>query len=108
MRRRRGGGGVAGSTRREAWTLGLGAWAPAKFYRVQRTNPADATVGVNVGELSPYRGMTYAEIASVSRSLISPLSRDSCGSAARGSEIVSSSETWSPEASETVQSSSSA
>ena len=49
-------------------TLGLAAWMPAKFYRVQRTNPGDATVGVNVGELSPYRGMTYAEIASVSRS----------------------------------------
>ena len=34
------------------------------------------------------------------------LASDSCGSSARGSEIVSSSETWSPEESETVHSSS--
>ncbi|MEO6529120.1 MAG: PIG-L family deacetylase [Gemmatimonadaceae bacterium] len=49
-------------------TLGLGAWLPAKFYRAQRFNPADATLSFNVGELSPFRGMTFAEIASVSRS----------------------------------------
>jgi LmbE family N-acetylglucosaminyl deacetylase len=49
-------------------TLGLGAWVPAKFYRAQRFNPSDATLSMNVGELSPFRGMTYAEIASVSRS----------------------------------------
>ena len=49
-------------------THGLGAWTPAKFYRVQRFNAEGATLGVNVGELSPFRGMTYAEIASVSRS----------------------------------------
>jgi len=49
-------------------TLGLGAWVPAKFYRAQRFNPSDATLTMNVGELSPFRGMTYAEIASVSRS----------------------------------------
>ena len=49
-------------------TLGLGAWSPAKFYRAQRFNPAEATLSMNVGELSPFRGMTYAEIASVSRS----------------------------------------
>jgi LmbE family N-acetylglucosaminyl deacetylase len=49
-------------------TLGLGAWIPAKFYRAQRFNPAEATLSMNVGELSPFRGMTYAEIASVSRS----------------------------------------
>jgi LmbE family N-acetylglucosaminyl deacetylase len=49
-------------------TLGLGAWVPAKFYRVQRFNAEGATAKVNVGELSPFRGMTYAEIASVSRS----------------------------------------
>ena len=49
-------------------TLGLGAWVPAKFYRAQRFNPAEATLSMNVGELSPFRGMTYAEIASVSRS----------------------------------------
>ena len=49
-------------------TLGLGAWVPAKFYRVQRFNAEGSTSSVNVGELSPFRGMTYAEIASVSRS----------------------------------------
>jgi LmbE family N-acetylglucosaminyl deacetylase len=49
-------------------TLGLGAWSPAKFYRAQRFNPAEATLSFNVGELSPFRGMTYAEIASESRS----------------------------------------
>jgi LmbE family N-acetylglucosaminyl deacetylase len=49
-------------------TLGLGAWVPAKFYRAQRFNPSEATLSMNVGELSPFRGMTYAEIASVSRS----------------------------------------
>ena len=49
-------------------TLGLGAWVPAKFYRVQRFNAEGATLSFNVGELSPFRGMTYAEIASVSRS----------------------------------------
>jgi len=49
-------------------TRGLGAWVPAKFYRAQRFNPSDATLSMNVGELSPFRGMTYAEIASVSRS----------------------------------------
>ncbi|HEU4720177.1 MAG TPA: PIG-L family deacetylase [Gemmatimonadaceae bacterium] len=49
-------------------TLGLGAWVPAKFYRAQRFNPGEATLAFNVGELSRFRGMTYAEIASVSRS----------------------------------------
>ena len=49
-------------------TLGLGAWTPAKFYRAARFNPTGATVGFNVGELSPLRGRTYAEIASESRS----------------------------------------
>src|SRR4029079_18291979 len=49
-------------------TLGLGPWSPAKFYRAQRFNPAEATLSFNVGELSPFRGMTYAVIASVSRS----------------------------------------
>ncbi|HKH94189.1 MAG TPA: PIG-L family deacetylase [Gemmatimonadaceae bacterium] len=49
-------------------TLGLGAWLPSKFYRAARFNPTDATLSFNVGELSPFRGMTYAEIASVSRS----------------------------------------
>ena len=49
-------------------TLGLGAWTPDKFYRAQRFNPTDATVRFNVGELSPFRGLTYAELASQSRS----------------------------------------
>lgn len=49
-------------------TLGLGAWTPSKFYRAGRFNQAGATVGFNVGELSPLRGRTYAEIASESRS----------------------------------------
>jgi LmbE family N-acetylglucosaminyl deacetylase len=51
-----------------AVTLGLGAWAPQKFYRAARFNPAQATVSFNVGELSALRGRTYAEIASASRS----------------------------------------
>ncbi len=51
-----------------AATLGFGAWAPSKFYRAARFAPQEATLGFNVGELSPFRGMTYAEIASVSRS----------------------------------------
>jgi LmbE family N-acetylglucosaminyl deacetylase len=49
-------------------TLGLGAWSPAKFYRAARFAPQEATVSFNVGELSPLRGRTYAEIASESRS----------------------------------------
>ncbi|MDB4914212.1 MAG: LmbE family protein [Gemmatimonadetes bacterium] len=49
-------------------TLGLGPWSPDKFYRAQRGRGQDATVGFNVGELSPLRGRTYAEIASESRS----------------------------------------
>jgi LmbE family N-acetylglucosaminyl deacetylase len=49
-------------------TLGFGAWMPTKFYRAARFNSGAATVGFNVGELSPLRGRTYAEIASESRS----------------------------------------
>ena len=49
-------------------TLGLGAWTPTKFYRAARFNPNAATLSFNVGELSPLRGRTYAEIASESRS----------------------------------------
>jgi LmbE family N-acetylglucosaminyl deacetylase len=49
-------------------TLGLGAWSPAKFYRAARFAPQEATVSFNVGELSPLRGRSYAEIASESRS----------------------------------------
>ena len=49
-------------------TLGLGAWTPLKFYRASRFTPAEATVTFNVGELSPLRGETYAEISSQSRS----------------------------------------
>ncbi len=51
-----------------ASTLGLGAWSAQKFYRAARFNPAQATLGFNVGELSALRGRTYAEIASESRS----------------------------------------
>jgi LmbE family N-acetylglucosaminyl deacetylase len=49
-------------------TLGLGAWSPVKFYRAARFAPREATVSFNVGELSPLRGRSYAEIASESRS----------------------------------------
>ena len=49
-------------------TLGLGAWTPLKFYRASRFSPGEATVTFNVGELSPLRGQTYAEISSQSRS----------------------------------------
>lgn len=49
-------------------TLGFGAWTPTKFYRAARFNSGAATVGFNVGELSPLRGRTYAGIASESRS----------------------------------------
>jgi LmbE family N-acetylglucosaminyl deacetylase len=49
-------------------TLGLGAWSPDKFYRASRFAPDEATVTFDVGELSPLRGRTYAEIASESRS----------------------------------------
>jgi LmbE family N-acetylglucosaminyl deacetylase len=49
-------------------TLGLGPWSPTKFYRAARFNPAEATLSFNVGELSPLRGRSYAEIASESRS----------------------------------------
>lgn len=49
-------------------TLGLGAWTPLKFYRASRFAPNEATVTFNVGELSPLRGETYAEISSQSRS----------------------------------------
>ncbi|MES2176629.1 MAG: PIG-L family deacetylase [Gemmatimonadota bacterium] len=49
-------------------TLGIGPWSPSKFYRASRFAPNEATVTFNVGELSPYRGQTYAEIASQSRS----------------------------------------
>ena len=50
-------------------TLGLGAWTPAKFYRAQRFNAAEATLVVQRRRATvPFRGMTYAEIASESRS----------------------------------------
>jgi LmbE family N-acetylglucosaminyl deacetylase len=49
-------------------TLGMGAWSAQKFYRAARFDPTQATVSFNVGELSPLRGRTYAEIASESRS----------------------------------------
>jgi LmbE family N-acetylglucosaminyl deacetylase len=51
-----------------ARTNGLPAWRPLKFYRAARFIPSEATVHFNVGELSPLRGQTYAELASLSRS----------------------------------------
>ena len=51
-----------------ARTLGLGAWTPLKFYRGARFAPAEASVRLNVGELSYLRGQSYAELASSSRS----------------------------------------
>ena len=49
-------------------TLGIGPWTPLKFYRASRFTPTEATLTFNVGELSPFRGQSYAEIASQSRS----------------------------------------
>ncbi|MEP6620473.1 MAG: PIG-L family deacetylase [bacterium] len=49
-------------------TLGLGAWTPLKFYRAARFAPEEASVKINVGELSHLRGQSYAELASQSRS----------------------------------------
>ncbi|HEY0997373.1 MAG TPA: PIG-L family deacetylase [Gemmatimonadaceae bacterium] len=46
----------------------LAPWAPLKFYRAQRFNPADATVAMNVGAYNPLLGRSYAEIAGESRS----------------------------------------
>lgn len=43
-------------------------WAPLKFYRGARFNPADATLSFDVGEFSPLRGRSYAELAGESRS----------------------------------------
>ena len=51
-----------------ARTLGLGPWTPLKFYRAARFAPAQASVTLNVGELSALRGESYAELASQSRS----------------------------------------
>lgn len=51
-----------------ARTNGLPAWRPLKLYRAARFMPSEATVRFNVGELSPLRGQTYAELASQSRS----------------------------------------
>ena len=51
-----------------ARTAGLGAWTPLKFYRAARFAPAEASVKVNVGELSYLRGQSFAELASQSRS----------------------------------------
>jgi LmbE family N-acetylglucosaminyl deacetylase len=49
-------------------TLGIGPWTASKFYRASRFTPEEASVTFNVGELSPLRGQSYAEIASISRS----------------------------------------
>lgn len=43
-------------------------WTPLKFYRSSRSNRADATLAVNVGEYDPVLGRSYAEIAGESRS----------------------------------------
>lgn len=44
------------------------AWSPAKFYRGARFSPATATLTFDVGEFSPLRGRSYAELAGESRS----------------------------------------
>ena len=44
------------------------AWTPLKFYRSARSNPAAATVHMNVGEYDPLLGRSYYEIAAESRS----------------------------------------
>ncbi len=49
-------------------TLNIGPWTTTKFYRAARFQPNTATLTFNVGELSPFRGRTYAELASQSRS----------------------------------------
>jgi LmbE family N-acetylglucosaminyl deacetylase len=43
-------------------------WTPLKFYRSSRSNRADATLAVNVGQYDPVLGRSYAEIAGESRS----------------------------------------
>ena len=50
-------------------TAGLPAWTPLKFYRSARWFGGDAaTLSFDVGEYSPLRGRSYAEIAAESRS----------------------------------------
>jgi LmbE family N-acetylglucosaminyl deacetylase len=44
------------------------AWLTAKFYRAARFNAASGTLRFDVGEYSPLRGRSYAEIAGESRS----------------------------------------
>jgi LmbE family N-acetylglucosaminyl deacetylase len=44
------------------------AWTPLKFYRTARFNPALATLRINIGELNPALGESYAEISAESRS----------------------------------------
>ncbi len=59
---------MAGDTARYT-RAGFGApWTPLKFYRSSRSNRADATLAVNVGEYDPVLGRSYAEIAGESRS----------------------------------------
>jgi LmbE family N-acetylglucosaminyl deacetylase len=48
-------------------THGRAPWTPLKFYRSARFG-GDATYRVDVGEYSPLRGESYAEIAAASRS----------------------------------------
>lgn len=49
-------------------TDGRGPWRPLKLYRASRFFPGEATLRFNVGESSPLRGQSYAELASLSRS----------------------------------------
>ncbi len=44
------------------------AWTPLKFYRGARFAPAEATLSFDVGEYSPLRGRSYAELSGESRS----------------------------------------
>ena len=43
-------------------------WTPLKFYRAARSNVANGTLSVDVGEYSPLLGRSYAELAGESRS----------------------------------------
>ncbi|HJU74057.1 MAG TPA: PIG-L family deacetylase [Gemmatimonadaceae bacterium] len=49
-------------------TYGLAPWTPLKFYRGNFSNTEAATLRLNVGEFAPLLGVSYAELAAVSRS----------------------------------------
>lgn len=59
---------MAGDTTRYSRAAFGVPWTPLKFYRSSRSNRADATLAVNVGEYDPVLGRSYAEIAAESRS----------------------------------------